>query len=302
MLIGLVYIAVFIQLGNAAESGSVFKRVFTIGSLLAGLLGLLLLVDWRNLGQFMSKAGKRTGLVWRSALLARRLAYSLCGTKFADKLRMNSSSFCSIAGMDLMEWLLSEDVLQTLFDGLLGASVGAGVAVVVLRLTLREQRQALTAQLNVQRDENARIRMHDVVASILSALIEGRNALLTKDIDRHSKALYQFHIDIERFLLDLSVGEEDVYRVFKDFGNAAFRESRKRIDGDPAAAELDSLIEVFHWVGAFFVKWVRTDERFRKTVVEGGQYALARVQSEGMDEWAKSSTEEKLGPNYFGRA
>ncbi|WP_157407517.1 hypothetical protein [Arthrobacter sp. ZBG10] len=59
LTIGLVYIAVFFQLGNAGESGSFLKWVFTVGSLVAGLLGLFLLVDWRNLGRLVSKAGRR---------------------------------------------------------------------------------------------------------------------------------------------------------------------------------------------------------------------------------------------------
>lgn len=48
------------------------------------------------------------------------------------------------------EWLLTANVLETLFDGLLGAAVGAAVAMLVLKRTIRQQGRQFAAQLDRQ--------------------------------------------------------------------------------------------------------------------------------------------------------
>jgi hypothetical protein len=50
----------------------------------------------------------------------------------------------------IWEWLLTANVLETLFDGLLGAAVGAAVAMLVLKRTIRQQSRQFTAQLDKQ--------------------------------------------------------------------------------------------------------------------------------------------------------
>lgn len=56
VLIVVVYAVAFIQLGIAGDSAAPLQWVFTVGSVVAAIAGLLLLVDWRNLDKLVSEA------------------------------------------------------------------------------------------------------------------------------------------------------------------------------------------------------------------------------------------------------
>ena len=209
-----------------------------------------------------------------------------------------------------LRWLFTSDVLQTLFDGVLGASVGAAVAVVVLRLTLREQRLALDEQLekqdrhhreqlSVQREENTRARLHDVAASILSALAQGRTANSISDRGEKrstfSDILSQFSIDIERFHLDVPGPDEEIYYVIQDLALEAFKAGRASKDHE--AASNDDVDALFGWTGGLLIAWIRGSEAQRRVLIEGGKFSVRYILENGISAWNELSREGKMAGN-----
>lgn len=67
VLILVVYTVAFVQLGKAGEDAALLKGLSTFGSLVAAVAGLLILVDWKNLDNFVSQAGRKE---WIGLILA----------------------------------------------------------------------------------------------------------------------------------------------------------------------------------------------------------------------------------------
>lgn len=209
--------------------------------------------------------------------------------------------------MDLWDWLLSADVLQTLFDGLLGATVGAAVAVIVLRLTLREQRKALTEQLDkqdrhhqeqlrVQREENARARMHNSVAGILGDLIQGQHTLYVTPFKEALDALEQqrgrFAVNLELFHLDLPPDDEKIYDVLVRLDNTAYKGARAmHLDSDDAPKAM-SVHYLYAMMGLALVRWTRTPQAGRQKLVAVLEFWLSYIKEHGLDAWKQLSDEE----------
>lgn len=123
------------------------------------------------------------------------------------------------------------ETLKTLFDGILGASLGALVAVIVLKRTLKDQRTGLSAQLakqeehlskqleaqkksmaeqlTAQRTENIAQRERDVASAIIGLLVELHPA--SKKQDNQTKIAdlgNQLHVNVTRLRLDCRASEE----------------------------------------------------------------------------------------------
>ncbi|MCG2622689.1 hypothetical protein LVY72_12325 [Arthrobacter sp. I2-34] len=212
-------------------------------------------------------------------------------------------------------WLLSADVLQTLFDGLLGAGVGAAVAVVVLRLTLREQRVGLTQQLDkqdthhqeqlrVQREENSRARMHDVVARLLNTLVESQDlfelSTTQKPFDELPRLKSQFAVGLESFHLEVPADEKDMYFAIRELGIRAFEEVEKCLMDEYEAATPENVQRLFGWMGAVLVIWVRGSTDERSEMLAGVKYTNAYLETKSLDEWEQLSRDEKLGKARVG--
>lgn len=132
------------------------------------------------------------------------------------------------------------ETLKTLFDGMLGASLGALVAVVVLKRTLREQRRGLAAQLDAQEEhfsrqlkmqqeslaeelhaqttENVRHRQRDIASEIIGLLVELHVASKVFDNPSAITSLgNSLIVNVTRLRLDCSVSEEPFCDVLEEW-------------------------------------------------------------------------------------
>jgi hypothetical protein len=129
-------------------------------------------------------------------------------------------------------------------SGVLGAIVSALVAVWVLRSTIREQRAAvgaqlwqqrqqldeqlehqaehLTTQLTEAREENRRIRIHDIAAELIQSFTSLPLALREPskyDYPSPDQARLAISLIVERMHLDLDLAEEDFYKILRKWLN-----------------------------------------------------------------------------------
>jgi hypothetical protein len=213
---------------------------------------------------------------------------------------------------ELWKVLMSDAGVETLkivFDGILGASVGALVAMVVLRRTLTEQRTSLVEQLDkqevlhreqlwVQRNENARIRLHEVVAQLLANLVVLAEAMHARpsDADRSEKftrVRLEIMVNLERLHLDLKEGEEaDIYHVLYGILGIVYNciELAHWEDEPPHPSDLDAMRDVIGTTGATLVEWVRGNEDERKSYVEQLVVMFKMIDAGDSDGWLQLST------------
>lgn len=211
--------------------------------------------------------------------------------------------------MHLVTWFLSADVLETVFDGLLGAAVGAGVAVVVLRLTLREQREALTAQLakqdehhqeqlRVQQEENSHQRLHETVAVLLTTFKAAQEALRETEANERKKKMDQasqdFAVAIERLHLDIGP-DRKFYFALRELLIRAIALTRQTIRGDAGSPSIKSLEELYSWVGGVLVYWFRGSTNKRDEAIRILRKTLSYVNEHGADKWERLSKDVKMG-------
>lgn len=123
------------------------------------------------------------------------------------------------------------EVWKTIFDGIVGATIGALVAMIVLKRTLREQQAGLSTQIQQQdvalrlqlesdkrsldeqmhsaSQENMRQRITDATADYLAALEELRSC--RPDGDRFGSIHGRLGVAAERLRIDLSPDDEMLY-------------------------------------------------------------------------------------------
>ncbi|WP_459385238.1 hypothetical protein [Arthrobacter humicola] len=213
--------------------------------------------------------------------------------------------------MDLWGLLTADVAIETYktgFDGILGASVGAWVAVVVLRRTLREQRKGLSEQLEkqeslhreqlrVQQAENARLRLHDVVAELLTNLFGVAEAMHAGPAHTNRKAEFlsvqrDITVNLEKLHLDLEEGDEsDLYHVLHGILQFVYEwiELAHIEDEAPDRIDLDVMTEVVGNTGSALVEWVRGDSADRKAELDLLAHTLRMLSSGDFDGWAEQS-------------
>lgn len=120
---------------------------------------------------------------------------------------------------------MSEDWLQTLFDGVLGAVIGAIAAMAVLVISLVYQTVGLRKQLEkqddhhqeqirVQREENARARIHESAAELLghlNALVELSSRPPKERTDALDSLALKLKANLNRLSFDLGSQHHDFY-------------------------------------------------------------------------------------------
>lgn len=227
--------------------------------------------------------------------------------------------------MSILGWLASADVLQTLFDGLLGAGVGAGVAMWVLRRTLREQSRGLDAQikaqhaalaeqlrkqdalhqeqltaqeqhhqeqLRVQREENSRARLYAVVAEILREMM-----LFPAAVGKEGRAARKSVVELrlrlmamlEQLNLEITDDERGLYetlgRLLKVVLNKSIPAYHERIDRKNFNNGLRMMTKIMTELSA----WARGDGVVRAEQQKTLEKLADLAEERGILEWSKES-------------
>lgn len=187
------------------------------------------------------------------------------------------------------------ETLKTLFDGILGASVGAFVAVIVLKRTLREQRRGLAVQLQAQEDhlsrqlkvqeealaeelhaqrtENTLQRQRDVAAEIIGLLMEihaaskmPNNSLTINTVGN------SLIVNVTRLRLDCLASEEVFCNVLLEWVDHLTR-CALRINGEPKPwTEEEEFTEVTQMQRSHVINlltdWCRGEHESRMNIAE----------------------------------
>jgi hypothetical protein len=205
-----------------------------------------------------------------------------------------------VAGLwDFLNGPVEMSWMHTLFGGLVSALISAGVALVVLRATLKAQNRGIrqqiavqednlrtqlevqersvAEQLRVQRNENARTREVAVVGRMLSTLTR-----LEDERGRREITVQQRNTDTQARLTDLLVGFEEL-RInggsstdlaidsFKLLTRQLGEATREHLFGEQGRFQNAGMVAycLGHFLSAHLVRYARMDEAER---VELGRY------------------------------
>ncbi|KAA0977172.1 hypothetical protein FQ154_09760 [Paeniglutamicibacter gangotriensis] len=207
---------------------------------------------------------------------------------------------------EILVWISSEAVLGTLFDGALGAAIGAGVAVVVLKKTLNEQRVGLSKQLDkqdkhhqeqlrIQREENSRTRLHDVIAEILGDLTRFTLAVQTQSPDFQDDLIstrLKLAVNLERFNLDVPASELRMYGVLSGLTTQAMTAAMEHESGRMPAQLVLTLSRLSGAIGAYLVEWARSEGEERAEITALGHSLLLHLLNSPPSDWPSGLPDE----------
>lgn len=204
------------------------------------------------------------------------------------------------------------ETLKTLFDGILGASVGAFVAVIVLKRTLREQRrglavqleaqeshlsrqlkvqeEALAEELQAQRTENTLQRQRDVAAEIIGLLMELHAASrLPNNGPAVNTVGNSLIVNVTRLRLDCRASEESFCNILLDWVDHLTR-CALRISGEPKPwTEEEDFTEVTQMQRSHVINlltdWCRGEHESRMNIAEVMESSLKVEKELGGRAW-----------------
>lgn len=206
---------------------------------------------------------------------------------------------------DMLIWITSESVLGTLFDGVLGAAIGAGVAVFVLRKTLNEQRLGLIKQLDkqdnhhqeqlrIQREENSRARLHDVIADLLGNLTSFTQTVNTQSPDLQNEITeigLKMNVNLERFNLDVPLYDLGMYGILSGLTNCALKAAKNHGNDRMPAHLVLTLGQLSGAIGAYLVEWARSEGEEREEFVDSAYALLQHVENTPQKDWPSGMPE-----------
>lgn len=186
------------------------------------------------------------------------------------------------------EWTLS---LTTTF---LGAVIGAGAAIVVMLRTLSSQRR-----------ENARARMHDVVAAILGNIFDLAGVIHRTPGHRpHNEVQAELSINQERLHLDLGEDKDcDIYHAL----SAAINIIDDEIERSPEEATpkteagLEGAFHLLAELGSILAEWTRAGTIERKKHSDHLIQIIWLIDKRGLDAWLKISKSTATQVNWRDR-
>jgi hypothetical protein len=204
------------------------------------------------------------------------------------------------------------ETLKTLFDGILGASLGALVAMLVLKRTLRDQRRGLSAQLEKQEEhlsrqlnmqenslgeqlfaqqlENVRQRERDVASKIIGLLVELHPASKVRSNDDKIAELgNQLLVNVTRLRLDCGVSEEPFCDVLEEWArhltHCALRISTEP-EPWPEEAEFTEVTQIQRsHVIRHLTDWCRGEHRSRLAITSLLELSLEVERRDGGRVW-----------------